>query len=129
MSYLIPVVITALVVALIQVNLRASYPAYAVGVAAFFGVVVLFRILAPLRDITTVFYHLEQSWGGQSHYFSVLLRTMAAAYVTAFGAGLCKDAEENTLAVAVELTGKIVVMVIALPIVLAVVEALARLLP
>ncbi|NMB23994.1 MAG: stage III sporulation protein AD [Firmicutes bacterium] len=129
MSHLVSVILTALVVAFIQVNLRASYPEYAIGLALLFTVVILLRVLAPLRDIIHVFYQLGQDTAIGGQYFDVLLRTMAVAYITAFGSQICKDANEKSLAIAVELTGKIVVMVIALPIILGVVEALARILP
>jgi stage III sporulation protein AD len=128
-SQLVPVVLTALVVAFIQVNLRSSYPEYAIGLAVLFTVVILLRVLGPLRDIIHVFYQLGQETGISGHYFDVLLRTMAVAYMAAFGSQICRDANEKSLAIAVELTGKLVVMIIALPIILGVVEALARILP
>lgn len=129
MSHLVPVILTALIVAFIQVNLRSSYPEYAIGLALLFTVVILLRVLGPLRDIIYVLYQLGQDTGIGSQYFDILLRTMAVAYITAFGSQICKDANEKSLAIAVELTGKIAVMVIALPIVLGVVAALARILP
>ena len=129
MSEIIPVVPIALIVAFIQVNLRSQYPEYATIVAILFTAIILLRVLGPMRDMIHVFYEMGQAAGVSGRYFDVLLRTMAVAYITAFGSQICKDAGEKSLAITVEFSGKLVVMIIALPIILGVVEALVNLLP
>lgn len=129
MSEIVPVVLTALIVAFIQVNLRSHYPEYATVLAVLFTVIILLRVLGPMRDVIHVFYQLGQGVGVAGRYFDVLLRTVAVAYITAFGSQICKDSGERSLAIAVEFAGKLVVMIIALPIILGVVEALVNLLP
>lgn len=129
MSEMVPVVLTALILAFIQVNLRSNYPEYATVLAILFTVIILLRVLGPMRDMIQVFYQLGQGTGVAGRYFDVLLRTMAVTYITAFGSQICKDAGEKSLAVAVEFAGKLIVMIIAIPIILGVVEALISLLP
>ncbi|NLJ24044.1 MAG: stage III sporulation protein AD [Firmicutes bacterium] len=129
MSEMVPVVLTALILAFVQVNLRSNYPEYATVLAILFTVIILLRVLGPMRDMIQVFYQLGQGTGVAGRYFDVLLRTMAVAYITAFGSQICKDAGEKSLAIAVEFAGKLIVMIIALPIILGVVEALTNLLP
>jgi stage III sporulation protein AD len=128
-SEMVPVVLTALILAFVQVNLRSNYPEYATVLAILFTVIILLRVLGPMRDMIQVFYQLGQGTGVAGRYFDVLLRTMAVAYITAFGSQICKDAGEKSLAIAVEFAGKLIVMIIALPIILGVVEALTNLLP
>jgi len=126
---LIPIIVAALIVALIQVSLRSSYPEYATVLTVLFTTVVLLRVLGPLKDIIQLFTQLGQEAGITGRYFDVLLRTMAAAYITAFGSQICKDADEKSLAIAVELVGKLVVIILALPIIVGIVEALTTMLP
>ena len=57
-------------------------------------------------------------------YVSILLRTLAAALVTRLGADLCKDGGSQTLASAVETAGAVAALVIALPLLRAVVDLL-----
>ena len=129
MSDIVPVVLTALILAFIQVSLRAHYPEYATVLAILFTVLILLRVLGPVRDMIHVFYQLGQGAGVAGMYFNVLLRTIAVTYVTAFGSQICKDAGEKSLAITVEFAGKVVVMIIALPIILGVIDALINLLP
>jgi stage III sporulation protein AD len=128
-SEIVPVVVAALILSFLQVNLRSSYPEYAAVLAVLFTVIILLRVLNPMRDMIHVFYQLGQGAGVSGGYFDVLLRTLAAAYITAFGSQICKDAGEESLAMVVEFAGKLVMMIIALPIVVGVVETLVNLLP
>ncbi len=129
MSEIVPVVVAALVLSFIQINLRSAYPEYAALLAILFVVIILLRLLSPMRDMIRLFYQLGQGAGVSGGYFDVLLRTVAAAYITAFGSQICKDAGEESLAMVIEAAGKLVMIVIALPIIVGVVDALVNLLP
>ena len=60
----------------------------------------------------------------EAAYLTVLLRTLAAALVTRLCADLCRDGGSQALASAVELAGAAASLVIALPLLEAVVELL-----
>lgn len=62
--------------------------------------------------------------GIERAYLSVLLRTTAAALVTRFCADLCRDGGSQALASAVETIGAAAALVIALPLLKAVIEML-----
>ena len=57
-------------------------------------------------------------------YLSILLRTLAAALVTRLCADLCKDGGSQALASAVETSGAVAALAIAMPLLKAVVELL-----
>ena len=57
-------------------------------------------------------------------YLSILLRTLAAALVTRLCADLCRDGGSQALASAVETAGAVAALLIALPLLRAVVELL-----
>ena len=76
---------------------------------------------APLlEEVRTLF----ERAGIETAYVSILLRTLAAALVTRFCADLCKDGGSQTLASAVETAGAVAALVIALPLLRAVVDLL-----
>ena len=62
--------------------------------------------------------------GIETAYISVLLRTTAAALVTRLCADLCRDGGSQSLATAAETAGSLAVLLIALPLLRAVVELL-----
>lgn len=51
------------------------------------------------------------------------------AYLATFGAQLSKDAGEGSIAALIELAGKVLILVLAIPLFTALLETLLRLLP
>ena len=79
------------------------------------------RASAPLlEEVRTLFDRA----GIETTYVSILLRTLAAALVTRSCADLCKDGGSQALASAVETAGAVAALVIALPLLKAVVDLL-----
>ena len=62
-------------------------------------------------------------------YMTTVLKIMGIAYLAEFGAQICKDAGEGSIATKIELAAKILVMVLALPIIMAILESVLRLIP
>lgn len=79
------------------------------------------RLGAPLlAEIRSLF----ERAGIELAYVSILLRTLAAALVTRSCADLCRDGGSQALASAVETAGAVAALVIALPLLRAVVDLL-----
>lgn len=60
-------------------------------------------------------------------YLSTVLKVIGIAYITEFGAQICRDAGESAVASKVELAGKVLIMILAIPIIAAVLETIVRL--
>lgn len=57
-------------------------------------------------------------------YVGVLLKLIGIAYICEFAAGLCKDAGYQAISGQIELAGKVAMMVITLPVMMAIVETI-----
>lgn len=128
MDVLLRVVGAALAAAVLLVFLRERYPALAVQLMIAFVATVFLLLVPVLGTVVGVFVDLGQRARLNTMYLDTVLRVIGVAYVSSFGAQLCKDAKEEALAVTVELTGKIIIAVLALPVLLGVLESLLRLL-
>ena len=62
-------------------------------------------------------------------YLQVLLRIIGVAYLAEFGSQVCHDAGEGSLASRIELAAKILILVMAVPIVVAVMESIIKIIP
>ena len=51
------------------------------------------------------------------------------AYITEFGSQICKDMGENSIASKIELGGKVIIMILGLPILTALTETILEILP
>jgi len=89
-------------------------------------IVVAFRTFALAAPLLKLLGDLIPRAGIDEMYIGVLLRTVAASLVSQLCADLCRDGGSQALATAVELTGGLSVLVIALPLLKAVIELLLR---
>lgn len=62
-------------------------------------------------------------------FLGTLLRIIGIAYIAEFGTQVCRDAGEGALAAKVELAGKVMILVLAVPIISTILETVSRLLP
>lgn len=62
-------------------------------------------------------------------YLQILLKVMGIAYIAEFGAQICRDAGEGTIAGKIEFAGKIFIVILAVPLISQVLESIGQLLP
>lgn len=122
------VVGAGLVAAVLLVFLRERYPALAVQLMIAFVVTIFLLIVPVLSTVVGTFVDLGQRARLSAMYLDTVLRVIGVAYVASFGAQLCKDAKEEALAVTIELAGKVIIALLALPVLLGVLDGLMRLL-
>lgn len=108
---------------------QSSLPSLALLLSLAVGAIILLRLLPWLSEIIAVFRRLAEQSGLSQLYLSVILKIIAVSYVTEFAAGLCRDAGESALATKIELAGKVVVIVLAVPIIVNILDSVVSILP
>lgn len=126
---IIQVVALGLVVAVFAVLLRQERPEMALMLAFGFGVVIFLMVFAKLGAIVAVFQDVTRRAQVDELYLVTLLKILGIAYIAEFGAQVCRDSGEGTVASKIELAGKVLIMIMALPILAAILEVIVRLLP
>ena len=115
--------ILAVVLAVQIKTLRPEYSSYlilAVGVLiAGLGASRLDVILETMKTIGS-YIHI------QNVYLGTLLKMAGIAYIAEFASGICKDAGFSSLGMQVEMFGKLSIMVMSAPVLLALLETLQR---
>ena len=104
--------------------LRRKTPEQALLLTIAVLAVVLAECLAEAAPLLEELRGLFERAGVETAHISVLLRTTAAALVTRFCADLCRDGGSQALASAVETAGAAASLLIALPLLKAVVTLL-----
>lgn len=130
MNTFIAVIGLALVGLLLSLLLKQSgLPPMAYVLQLALGVLIIWRLLPLLGDVLQVFRRVADTAGLNQLYLSVLLKIIAVSYVAEFTAGLCRDAGESALAAKVELAAKVVVLLLAVPIVVNILDSVVKILP
>ncbi len=119
----------ALVVTVFAVLLREGRPEMALLLALGFGVLIFILVMSKMGTIINLFRDLTHKAQVDELYLITLLKILGIAYIAEFGAQICRDAGEGTIASKIEMAGKILILLLALPIFTAVLQVVVRLLP
>lgn len=92
------------------------------------GVVILLMVVDYVVQIFDVFKVIIDKTGLTSNLFSIVLKIVGVGYLTEFAANICSDTGCNSLADKILLAGKILILVMSLPIVTNIVEIVVGLL-
>ena len=123
-------VIGATLFTLVAVSVfRRDSPTLAMITSLAFTVLLLLFVLPGVGQMVRLLEELSSRAGVRSGYLAVLWKAVAISYLTAFAAELSRDAGEKTIASGVELVGKVMVLITALPEVVAILNQLVELLP
>lgn len=90
------------------------------------GTVILCLLLGKISPLLGKIYQLTEN-SAVSDYYRVALKALGISYITAFAANSCRDAGQTALAAKAELAGRCAVMLLALPLLQAVLELAMRL--
>lgn len=118
--------IVAVLCALLIKNEKAEYAVF-ISMA---GCLLIFLFgISKLEVILAAIGRFRGYLGAGSEYLPVLLRIVGITYLAEFSADLCRDAGFSAVAGQVELAGKLTIMAVSLPILLALLEVLEEFLP
>lgn len=115
--------IALIVISLIK-NYRSEFTMYVSIIA---GAIILIFVVNELAPIVTMLQSLSEKMGVSSTFFSILLKITGIAYLSEFGANVCRDSGETAIASKVELAGKVLIISLSIPILLALMETLNEL--
>lgn len=122
---IVQIVSIGLVAAILAITLRQQRPEMALIVSIAAGVVIFFMIAGKLSAAIEALNEVMRKAQLNNIYFTTVLKIIGIAYITEFGSQICKDAGEGSIASKIELAGKVLIMVLALPIVLAVFDLIS----
>jgi len=117
-----------LVAAVLVVILRQYKPEIALLVSLAAGITLFMLVLGKIGAIVEVLKDLSNRANVNLVYLSVILKIVGIAYIADFGAQLCRDAGEGALAAKIEFAAKILILILAIPIVMAVLDILMKIL-
>jgi len=125
---IVQVVGLAIVSVVLLLVIRQQRPEIAVLLALVVGLAVFFLVAQRLVAILDFLRDLASRARVDSLYLNTILKIVGIAYIAEIGAQVCRDAEDTTIASKVELAGKVLILVLAMPIVMAILETILRIL-
>ena len=105
----------AVLAAVFSVMLKKYIPEYSFLISLGAGVLILLLILSKNTPAVTQIKNLLSATGLSSEYGSILFKSLGVCFLTQFAADSCRDSGEGSMASKVELAGKVMIVLISLP--------------
>lgn len=118
-----------LVAAVLAVVLRGNKPEMAMLLSISVGIIIFVAMLGKIGSVLEVLKDLASRANLSMVYLGTILKIVGIAYIADFGAQICRDAGEGAVAGKIEFAAKILVLVLAIPIVVAVLNSLIKVVP
>ena len=119
---MIQIVGISLISSVLYMVVKKYCPEYSV-LAEIGAVLLVFTLLFPyIKTIVDFYYEYTEYSGISNDYIKIVVKTVGIAILTQFASGVCKDSGQIALSDKIELAGKLIVAVLAIPMAQALLE-------
>ena len=117
MAEIFKIIGVAFVTAISAALLKGTKPELSFAVTVTGVIIILIFVMDMLQDSLAVFTAITEMTGVGNGLLKLLLKIVGVGYLTEFGAGILNDFGSNAVADKVVLGGKIMIMILALPVI------------
>lgn len=126
---IIQIVGLGLIVTILTLIIKEQKPMFAFLLAAFTGIMIFLFLIGKISSVIQVLEDLAQKTSINMVFLKTILKIIGVAYIAEFGAQIVRDAGQESIASKIELSGKVLIMVMAIPIITVIIETVVKLLP
>lgn len=128
MIEILKIIGVALVTVFASMLVKQTKPEIAMLITIAGSILIIVMAVNTLGGVISSFYKIFQVTGVDSTLLTPLLKIVAIGYIAEFSANICQDAGAGSVADKVLFSAKLIILVIALPIVTSVVDMVVALL-
>jgi stage III sporulation protein AD len=90
---------------------------------------IFFMMLPMLAEAMGIMRRVGDLLGGGQQYIALAVKVLGVAYLTELGASVCLDAGESAIAAKIDLAGRVMILVVAAPVLLDLVNIVIGIMP
>ncbi len=109
--------------------LKEQKPVFSFLLATFVGVIIFLSLIGKIADVLHVLQNLANKARVNTFFLETVLKIIGIAYIAEFGAQVTRDAGQGSIASKIELAGKILILVMAIPVITVIIETVVQILP
>ncbi|MPQ42763.1 stage III sporulation protein AD [Clostridium tarantellae] len=126
MDVVIKVVAFSLVVLFIYMLLHETKSVLSLMILLTAGILIFLFISPYIKEIISFMRSMADKVGMDFAYIQIVMKIIAIAYLSTFCSMLCRDAGVTVLGKKVEFTGKIMILFLAVPIMMSVLDSILK---
>jgi len=116
-----------LVAAVLSIILRQYNREFGLYISLITGVIILGAVITAVRPALDAIGSLMEAVNMNNIYGQTLIKGLAVCYLTQLASDTCRDAGETAIAGKLELSGKIAIVILSLPLFMSLTEMVTRL--
>ena len=118
----------ALIAVVMIVLIKQEKKEIGVTISIFASVIFAVYAVLKLEDVVNLIFDLVENAGVNAKYLEIILKVVGIAYIIELTKDVCVDSGESALASKIEMTGKIMIVSMTIPIITGVIEVINKLL-
>ena len=127
MVQLLKILAIALVTIFANIVVKQTKPEIAILISLVGSVLIIMMSVDALKDIISSFNNLFQTTGVNAALLKPLFKIIAIGYIAEFGANICVDAGASGVADKILFSAKLIILIVAMPIITSVVDMVVAL--
>ncbi len=117
------------IAAILSIIVKDQRPEIAMQISIIAGIIIFALLASNLRIVLRLLEGIASRADLNLTYVSTIVKVIGIAYISQFGAEVCRDAGESAIASKIEFAGKVLIIVMAAPIILALLNLLIEMVP
>ncbi len=126
---IIQIVGLGLLATVLALIIKEQMPLFAFLLTTFTGIIIFMFLIGKIHTIIELLQNLTLHSSINPMFLKTILKIIGIAYIAEFGAQIVRDVVHEAIASKIELTGKILIMVMAVPIISVIIESVIQLMP
>ncbi len=126
---IVQIVGLGLVATVLALVIKEQKQLFAFLLAITSGVIIFYFLIGKITDVIHVLEKLAVQADLNMVFLETILKIIGIAYIAEFGAQITRDAGQGAIASKIELAGKVLILVMAVPIIQIIIETVIGLLP
>lgn len=119
---IVSIAVLGLTAMMLAVQLKGVKGEYSVYLAAGAGLVIFFYGISKLETVIETIKQVQAYIKINHVYINALMKMIGITYIAEFSSGICKDAGYGSLGNQIEIFGKLSILAVSMPILLALME-------
>ncbi|MBO5022053.1 MAG: hypothetical protein J6C53_01035 [Clostridia bacterium] len=129
MEIILKIIVIGLITCVATIIVKPVRSDFSIIIAIAGGIIIIFLIVNYLTGVFDVIKSIINVTGVNSAIYKFLIKIIAIGYLIEFTAGICSETGNSSLGDKVLLGGKIIIMVMSLPIITNILQIIMELLP
>ncbi|MGG1660144.1 MULTISPECIES: stage III sporulation protein AD [Brevibacillus] len=126
---IVQIVGLGLVATILALVIKEQKPMFAFLLAIASGVIIFYFLVGKIAEVIRILERLAVQADLNLVFLETILKIIGIAYIAEFGAQMTRDAGQGAIASKIELAGKVLILVMAVPIIQIIIETVINLLP